>query len=196
MRQSIVALVVLGVCLATAPGGAQQKEFSFAHTRSIGRATAEYRYQGLQVVVNYDYSQRNHKTAWLLVDVALASSQRFVLRKTDVRLTTPDGRELNVAPQEQVIDDASAITMVLQNAAIFRRQLTTYFNQRGQVEAIRFQSTPPGKGTVSDESTVDNDHVTTGAVLFKSPQGTWPAGTYRFAVDNDVAKAALPVKLD
>jgi hypothetical protein len=186
-----VALLSLGALLAS-----QQQEWSFPHTRSIGRATAEYRYQGFQVVINYDYSQRNHNTAWLLVDVATASRKRFVLHKTDIHLTTPDGRELNVAPQEQVIDNSPAITMLLQNAAIFRRQLTSYFNQRGQVEAIRFQTTPPGKGTVSDESTVDNDHVTTGAVLFKAPQGLWPSGTYRFAVDNDVAKAALSIKLE
>jgi hypothetical protein len=193
MPRSMV--VVLAVALLSF-GATLAQEWSFSHTKSLGRATSEYSNEGVHVVINYDYSQRNHNTAWLLVDVATASSKRFVLHKTDIHLTTPDGRELSVAPQEQVIDETSAITMVLQNAAIFRRPLTTYFNQRGQVEAIRFQTTPPGKGTVSDESTVDNDHVTTGAVLFRAPQGLWPAGTYRFAVDNDVAKAALPIRLE
>jgi hypothetical protein len=198
MRHSIVALAVLGIVLVSVPGDAQQKEFSFARTRSQGRATAEYRDRELHVVINYDYSQRNHNAAWLLVDMALASasSRRFVLHKKDVRLTTPDGRELSVALQQQVIDDAPAITTLLQNASIFRRQLTSYFNQRGQIEAIRFQTTPPGKGTVSDEATVDNDHVTAGAVLFKHPQGSWQAGTYRFAVDTEVGGAALPIRLE
>ena len=196
MAQSIVVLVVLGIVLVSAPGDAQQKEFSFPHTRSIGRATAEYIERALHVVINYDYSQRNHTGAWLLVDVALTSSRRFVLHKKDVRLTTPDGRELNVAPQQQIIDDSPAITMLLQNASIFRRQLTSYFNQRGQLEAIRFQTTPPGKSTVSDESTVDNDHVTAGAVMFKNPQGSWQAGTYRFAVDTEAGSAALPIRLE
>jgi len=183
-----VALLSFGATLA--------QEWSFSHTKSIGRATSEYSHEGVHVVINYDYSQRNHNTAWLLVDVAAASRNRFVLHKTDVHLTTPDARELNVAPQERVIDDAAVITMLLQNASIFRRPLTSYFNQRGRVEAIRFQTTPPGKGTVSDESTVDNDHVTIGPVLFKNPEGNWKAGTYRFAIDNDVAKAALPIRLE
>ena len=46
-----------------------------------------------------------------------------------------------------------------------------------------------------DEAYVDNDHVTQGPLYFRSPERGWPAGTYRLAIDNERAKAALPVTL-
>ena len=32
-------------------------------------------------LVNYDYSQRNHNTRWLLIDLGIASRQPLVLRR-------------------------------------------------------------------------------------------------------------------
>jgi hypothetical protein len=32
--------------------------------------------------------------------------------------------------------------------------------------------------------------------LFLSPDGSWPKGTYRLALDNERAKAALPIQLE
>jgi hypothetical protein len=37
--------------------------------------------------------------------------------------------------------------------------------------------------------------VTTGALLFNSPEGRWQEDTYRLAVDNEKAQAALPIAL-
>ena len=65
--------------------------WSFPDTRSYGRATIQYRGQGVHVLINYDYSQRNHNTKSLLVDLAMASRQWFLLRKDHIRLLTPSG---------------------------------------------------------------------------------------------------------
>lgn len=192
--------LLAGLIIAATCGGAltiaQQKEWSFPHTSRNGRATPEYDNSGVHVVVNYDYSQRNHKTAWLLVDMAMASRRRFVLHKDHIKLLTPSGRELPVAPQSAIIDDSGKVTMLLQNAKIFRQNLLGFFNQRNVVEDIRFQTFPVGGGTVSPESVVDNDRVAIGGVLFKTPEGDWPAGTYRLEITNDVANAALPIRLE
>jgi hypothetical protein len=66
------------------------------------------------------------------------------------------------------------------------------------IEPMCFQVSPPGAGTVSDEAVVDNDYVTIGAVFFRTPEGTWDAGTYRLEVNNPVDKTvvALPIKLE
>ena len=139
---------------------------------------------------------------WPVLDRLTPHNAQGELYLTDsVGILVTDGERVAVhkggSPVEtEGIEIIVSITMLLQNASIFRRPLTSYFNQRGRVEAIRFQTTPPGKGTVSDESIVDNDYVTIGPVLFKSPEGNWKAGTHRFAIENDVAKAALPIRLE
>jgi len=192
------ALIALLVALATCSLAAQ-KEYSFPHTRPNGRATPEYDYGGLHVVVNYDYAQRNHKTKWLLLDLGIASEQSFILHKKDITLLTPDDRHLPLATHEEILGDSEGITSVLQNAKIFRHDLASYFNQRnGGVpnEAIRFQTFPPGRRTASDEVTVDGDHVTAGRLLFRTPRGSWEAGTYRLEVNTDAGQAAVPIKLE
>jgi hypothetical protein len=197
MKRTALVLV-LGFLTGIAAADAQTKEFSFPNTRSYGRATIQYRNQGVQVLINYDYSQRNHTTKWLLIDLAIASRQRFVLHKDHIKLLTPKGRELSVAPQEAIIADSAGVTKLLQNASVNRQPLLSYFSQRGggPVEAIRFQTFPIGGGTVSPEVTVDDDHVSNGAMLFVTPEGRWEAGTYRLEINNAVAKVGLPVKLE
>ena len=196
MKRLVIATLIAATLVAVTSTQAQQKEFSFRYIKQNGRATPEYFHQGLHVVVNFDYSQRNHKSAWLLIDLAAASTRRFVLHKADLKLLTPGGRDLMVAPQQTVIADSAALTMLLQNAGIWRRDLRTYFPQRETLEPIKFQITPPGTGTTSDESVVDNDRVATGPVLFKTPEGSWNAGTYRFEVNTEAGTAALPIRLE
>jgi hypothetical protein len=192
-RTLIATLITLATCSLAA-----QKEWSFAHTRPNGRATPEYNHNGLHVVVNYDYAQRNHRTKWLLLDLAIASTQSFILHRKDIALLTPDGRQVPVAPQEELLEDSTGITLVLQNARIWRRDLTSYFFQRSGVpnEQIRFQAFPPGERTVSNEATVDRNHVTGGQLLLRTPSGSWEAGTYRLEVNTDAGLAALPIKLE
>jgi hypothetical protein len=190
-------IVAVALLTGIAVPAAQRKEFSFPNTRSYGRATIQFRGQGVQVVVNYDYSQRNHTTKWLLIDLGIASRQRFVLHRDHIKVLTPDGREIAVAPQEAIIADSAALTKLLQNASVQRRDVISYFSQRGGGgERIRFQTLPVGGGTVSPEVTVDNDHVSSGPILFANPQGSWDAGTYRLEITNDVANAGLPIKLE
>jgi hypothetical protein len=192
-RMLIAALTTLATCSLAA-----QTEWSFPHTRANGRATPEYNHNELHVVVNYDYAQLNHKTKWLLLDLAVASKLSFIPTRKDLSLLTPDGRQMPVARQEELLEDSAGLNSVLQNARIFRRDLRSYFVQRGggvPDEQIRFQSFPLGK-TVSDQATVDRDHITAGQLLFKTPRGSWDAGTYRLEVRSDAGLAAVPIKLE
>ena len=185
-----IAILLVGVLGADA-----QIEQSFPHTKKYGRATVEYRHEGLTLVANYDYSQRNHKGFWLLIDVGAAAKDRFVLHRDNFTLVTPEGRTVKLAMQEAVIADSPGITSLVQNARTQRQQLQSYFSQRNVVEELRFYSLP-GIRTVSDEAVVDNDRVAIGALLFRSPEGSWRPGTYRLALDNERAKAALPITLE
>jgi len=53
-----------------------------------------------------------------------------------------------------------------------------------------------GDGTVATEVPVNDDHVSRGPILFANPQGSWDAGTYRLEINNEVAKAAIPITLE
>ena len=188
-----IAILVLASVAAGATATAQ-KEQSFPHTKKSGRATSEYRHQGFHVVINYDYSQRNHRGNWLLVDIAMASTNRFVLHRDNISISTPDGRTVKLATQENVTADGPGLTSLTQNSKIHRQNLDGYFSQRSARENLLF-FTFPFERTISSEAIVDNDRVTTGALLFKSPEGRWPEGTYRLAIENEKASAALPIAL-
>src|SRR5262245_15869378 len=110
-RRSIAAVLIVGTCGIVS--ALQQKEWSFPNARNNGRATVEYSNKGVHFVINYDYSQRNHKTPWLLIDLAASSTRRYVLHKDHIKLLTPTGRELPVAPQQAIIDDSRGVTLVL-----------------------------------------------------------------------------------
>ena len=186
------ALIILVALVATAALAAQ-KEQLFPHTKKQGRATSEYRHEGFQVVVNYDYSQRNHSGPWLLIDVAMASKTRFVLHRDNFTIVSPDGRMVKLATQDNLTNDGPGLWSLSQNSKIHRHNLDSYFVARGH-EPIKFYSFPFERA-VSDEAIVDNDRVTLGALLFKSPEASWQAGTYRLEIDNEKAKAALPITL-
>src|SRR5688572_21920665 len=113
-------LRTIALLLAAAVGTSAQVGQSFPHTNKYGRATIEYRNQGLGVVANYDYSQRNHHQPWLLIDVALGSADRFVLHRTNFRLVTPDDQTIPLASQQQGRDDMENINLLIQNAKIHR----------------------------------------------------------------------------
>jgi len=192
MRQSTI-LTTLIALVATAVLSAQ-KEQLFPHTKKQGKATAEYKHQGFKVVVNYDYSQRNHDGAWLLIDVAMASNTRFVLHRDNFSIVTPEGQAVKLATQENVAADGPGLWSLSQNSKIHRQNLDGFFTAGSARELITFFSFPFERA-ISNEAIVDNDRVTTGALLIKSPEGRWPAGTYKLAIDNAKAQAALPITL-
>jgi hypothetical protein len=187
------AVAILVLASLGAGAGSAQKEQLFPHTKKSGKATVEYRHEGFHVVLNYDYSQKNHAGPWLLVDVALGSNTRFVLHRDNFSIVTPEGQTLKLATQDAVTADGPGLWSLSQNSKIHRQNLDGYFPQRGR-ELIKFFSFPFER-SISNEAIVDNDRVTTGALLFNSPEGRWPEGTYRLAIDNEKAQAALPIAL-
>jgi hypothetical protein len=187
-------LRTIAILLTVAASTSAQVGQAFPNTNKYGRATIEYRHQGLGVVANYDYSQRNHSGPWLLIDTALGSADRFVLHRTNFRIVTPDGKSIPLASQQQGRDDMENINLLIQNAKIHRQNLDSYFAQRDRLEAFNFFSLPFVR-SISDEAIVDNDRVAQGPLLFRSPEGSWKEGTYRLVLTNDKAKAELPITL-
>jgi hypothetical protein len=158
-----------------------------------GRAIVEYRSPEVTAVAAYEYSQHNHGGAWLLIEFAVQSSKRIAIHRDGISLLGADERRVPVATQQRFLDDQTDLTLLLQNARIWRRQLHSYFRTPPQ-QTIRFFS---AAGRVVHDSAVSNlDEVAAGDLLFESPDGRWEAGTYRLVLNHEQAKAELPITLE
>ena len=187
----VMTLTVVAIfgSLATAVA---QPDALFPHTKQWRPATVEYSHEGLKVVVNYNYSQTNHDTPWLIIDLAASSRRRFALRPEHVTLVTPDGGIVALAKRGIVIGDFMNTRSHL--AVAVRDELRGYFTGE-TVDPLPFFLNRHLPLLPHDEAIVDNDHMTQGPLYFRSTEGRWPAGTYRLTIDNEPVKAALPVSL-
>ena len=192
----IVPIVVLvaGATLAAAQRPADDN--AFPHTKPNGRATVEYKDEKVQAVAIYDYSQRNHDGAWLLVQIGVALRERGEVRRDSFSVTMPGGRSAPLATQEQFLDDSQQITKLRQNAKIFERPVLIFFPKSADGEYIKWFALP-GEGTVRNPAIIPSEHgVVIGDLYFKSPTLRWDSGTYRLVFDNDKGHAELPIRLE
>ena len=81
MNRVLPAALLVGILLGATPTNAERQEAGFPNTKRLGRATVEFRDAQLQVVLNYEYSQRNHDSAWLLVDFGARSERRLEIER-------------------------------------------------------------------------------------------------------------------
>jgi hypothetical protein len=178
------ALVTVSLAVtAAAPGRIKQH----------GRATVEYRSEDVVAVANYEYSQRNHQGRWLLIKFGVQATPRIAVNRNQIVLIQPDEQVVPLATQRQFLDDQPTLTALNQNAAIFDRDLHSYFTAPVN-RTINFFARPGG--TVSDSFVSNLDDVASGNLLFKSPKGNWPAGSYRLMLKHGQAMAELPIILD
>ena len=189
-----VVVLLAGVAATAAQRGADDN--AFPHTKPNGRATVEYKDEKVQAVAIYDYSQRNHDTDWLLVQVGVALSERGAVKRDSFSVTMPGGRKVPLATQEQFLADSAKITKLRQNARIFQREVIGYFPKSADGEFIRWFALP-GEGTVRNPAIIPSEHgVVIGDLYFKSPTLRWDAGTYRLVFDNENGHAELPIRLE
>ena len=190
----VVVLLAASVTLTAAQRGADDN--AFPHTKPNGRATVEYRDEKVQAVAIYDYSQRNHDGAWLLVQIGVALRERGAVKRDSFTVVMPGGRVVALATQEQFLADSQQITKLRQNAKIFERPVLIYFPKSADGEFIRWFALP-GEGTVRNPAIVPSEHgVVLGDLYFKSPTLRWDSGTYRLVFDNDKGHAELPIRLE
>src|SRR6185295_19310678 len=140
-----VVVLLAGVAVTAAQRGADDN--AFPHTKPNGRATVEYKDERVQAVAIYDYSQRNHDTDWLLVQVGVALRERGAVKRESFSVVMPGGRVAPLATQEQFLADSAKITKLRQNARIFQRDVISYFPKSADGEFIRWCALP-GEGTV------------------------------------------------
>lgn len=185
---------VFGAALAVATPVTAQKEFSSAN-RKIGNAAVEYRDKTIHVVAAYYHSQRNHDSRWLLIESALSTTEDSVIKRGNIALRTPQGREIPLATQRRVGDDVKRVEQLLQNAKVQTHPVASYFNQRDRIEDMKMFRLPFGP-VVHDEFVSDRDHVAVGPLFFESPTGAWEKGTYALIVRHPKGVAEMPITLE
>jgi len=186
--------LVAGVTLAAAQRPADDN--AFPHTKPNDRATVVYKDEKVLAVAIYDYSQRNHDGAWLLVQIGVALSERGAVKRDSFSVMMPDGRVVPLATQEQFLADSPQITKLRQNAKIFERPVLPYFPKSADGEFIRWFALP-GEGTVRNPAVIPSEHgVVIGDLYFKSTTLRWDSGTYRLVFDNEKGHAELPIRLE
>jgi hypothetical protein len=186
-------MTLFGVAVSGISATASVQHALFPHTKQWRPATVEYSHDGLKVLISYNYSQTNHDTPWLIIDLAASSRRHFVLRPEHVTLVTPDGGIVALARRGVVLADWMNTTSHL--AVAMRDDLRGYFTGESE-EILPFFVTRHLKLMPYDEAIVDNNHMTQGPLYFRAPEERWPAGTYRLAIDHERAKAALLVTLE
>ena len=190
----VVVLIAAGATLAAAQRPSDDN--AFPHTKPNGRATVEYTDERVQAVAIYDYSQRNHDSDWLLVQVGVALRERGAVKRDSFSVRMPGGRVVPLATQEQFLADSAKITKLRQNTRIFQRDPLIYFPKSADGEALRWFALP-GEGTVRNPAIIPSEHgVVIGDLYFKSPTLRWDSGTYRLVFDNENGHAELPIRLD
>lgn len=178
------------------PLQAQATRELFPNTKDLGRAAVEYQDDALHVAAGYYYSQRNHESRWLLIEVAVTSNAPMRIHRDDVTLVTPDGRVVPVAAQRAFSQDHRRTRRLIQNALVTRHPVENYLNVRF-LQPFRWFVTSPAEGTVTDILDVNQHRGALGDLYFASPTGAWDEGTYSLVVQGQGAvRAIMPIDLE
>lgn len=189
----------IAVLVASAALAAQSRpadDNAFPNTKSIGRATIEFRDDRVHMVSVYDYSQNNHDGPWILLQAGVAVKERTTVKRENFQIVMPGGRMVPLATQEQFLADSARITQVRQNARIFRRPNETYFPQSRQTDALRFFALPGDPTVRTLAFLLEEQAVAFGDLYFRSPTLRWDDGTYRLVFDHEKGRAELPIRLE
>jgi len=194
MSRAITLALAVG-CLGVV-ALAEVKEQSFPNTKRLGKAIVEYRdKQGLQVVLSYEYSQREHKSTWLLIDFGARAERRLILDREHFKLVARSGDWFPVASQRHFVDGARQIQALRQNALMWRRDLGVYLGALDRRESLHFFALP-GEGLVITGAMLDKDRITVGELYFEMPHGAWEPGEYALLIEHLQATVALPITLN
>ena len=145
------------------------------NTDDLGRAVIKYADDTIQVVAAYNYSQQNHDSRWLLIEIGVTTTDVARIKNGDITLVMPDGRSVAVASQRAFAQDVQRTRLFVQNARPTRHlagRTSGYFRGR---RSARFQwfVVTPFEGIVTDFFDVDVHRTAWGDLYFASPTGAW-----------------------
>jgi hypothetical protein len=190
---ALILVVATGSSFAQGPTRAVPREFD--NVRTLGRALSEFRDDRIQVAAAYYYSQYNHDSPWLLIEVGALGEQITEIDRGRIELVTPAGRVVGLASQRRWAQDSRRNALMLQQAATLRHPVASYFAPANGQTRLRFFTHPPNGGTVQEVVYLAPKELVLGDLLFESPTRLWDKGTYALVIRYDGAEAVLPIEL-
>ena len=148
---------------------------------------------------SYRYSQRNHDSSWLVVNLVLGSPEAATIRREDIVLVRPDGLQVPPATQRERRRDLEGVRRLLNERANWPETLRFnaprdrfnrgfYRFEFGVDESVRRPNPfgAPDLGRIPDRVIrVDARGGMRGDVFFVSPDGHWEAGVHALDVTVD-----------
>jgi hypothetical protein len=164
--------------------------------RTIGRALSEFDDGGIRVVAAYYYSQSNHDSRWLLIELGAFAPGATEIKREQVELVTPSGRVVRLATQARWAEDSTRNARLLQQATTSRVDLSNYFPTADSTH-LRFFTQRPNDGLVLVQNTVHlmPYQLARGDLLFESPTGLWDKGIYTLVILYAGTEVKLPIEL-
>jgi hypothetical protein len=188
-------MLVITTSAVFAQTGTRSVPKEFDNVRTLGRALSEFKDGRIQVAAAYYYSQSNHDTPWLLIELGALGEQITEIERDGIELVTPTGRVVRLASQARWARDTTRNSLLLQQAAILRHPVASYFTPANGQTSLRFFTSPPDPGTVQEVVNLKPKELVLGDLLFDSPTRLWDKGTYALVVRYDGAEAVLPIEL-
>ena len=84
-----LALAVLVASAALAAQSRPNEDKPFPNTKSFGRATIQFQDDTVHMMALYDYSQRNHDGAWLLLQTGVSVKKRTTVNRGNFHIEMP-----------------------------------------------------------------------------------------------------------
>ena len=188
-------VLVVGSGSLVAQGQTRTVPNEFDHVRPLGSALAEFKDQRIQVVAAYYYSQSNHDSPWLLIELGALGQQGMTINRRQIELVTPSGRVVPLSTQERWGADSKRNALLLQQAAPVRHKVDWYFRDWLGGTQLRFFVQPRGAGTVVEFVDLAPKELVLGDLLFESPTRLWDKGTHALVIRYDGSEAVLPIEL-
>ncbi len=189
----LVLLAATGTLLAQSSPRSVPKDFE--HVRTMGRAVAEFMDDSIHVVAAYYYSQSNHESPWLLIELGALRQRATEIRRDQIELLTPSGRAVQLATHARWSQDSARNVLLLQQATSSRHPVSSYFVAPNRQTGLPFFTDLRRGGTVRNELLLAPDELALGNLFFESPTPLWDKGTYALVVRYDGAEAVLPIEL-
>jgi hypothetical protein len=192
-----LGIVALALAIASGSLIAQSRSVprEFDRVRTLGRALSEFKDGRIHVVAAYYYSQLNHDSPWLLIQLGALAELAIQIERDRIALVTPSGRAVQLASQARWAADSGRNTLLIQQATSLKHPVYSYFSPVNGQTGLRFFARPPGTGTVLEVVYLRPEELVLGDLLFESPTGSWEKGTYALAIRYDGEEAVLPIKL-
>lgn len=164
-----------------------------------GRAVVEYRGESLRIAAAYDYSRTHHDGEWIAFNLGVQSKKARWLKRRDLFLIMPDGREVEAPTQRDIRRARESLYPLAQSSTAFGAEtldrlfrcmpdidsgsISKYLRRyrHGVCEHFHMWSLYPGLSTRGYVA-VNELRTARLEVYFRSPDGAWLAGEYMLAV--------------